>query len=159
MLADRILESVRRHYWNEARGLYANDFARKYYSEHTQSLALIIEPDSRLAETFSHVSGLAECSIYFSFYYLDACYRNQLAGLFFKRLERYFDLEKEGLRTLPEEFHNPRSDCHAWSSHVLYHYFASILGIRPTAFGRRKIEIRPMKGPLSFAEGKSPVLP
>lgn len=159
MLADRILESVRRHYWDEARGLYANDFARKYYSEHAQSLALIIEPDSRLAETFSHVSGLAECSIYFSFYYLDACYRNQLAGLFFKRLERYFDLEKEGLRTLPEEFRNPRSDCHAWSSHVLYHYFASILGIRPTAFGRRKIEIRPMKGPLYFAEGKSPVLP
>lgn len=101
MLADRILESVRRHYWDEARGLYANDFARKYYSEHAQSLALIIEPDSRLAETFSRVSGLAECSIYFSFYYLDACYRNQLAGLFFKRLERYFDLEKEGLRTLP----------------------------------------------------------
>ena len=64
-------------------------------------------------------SDLAPCSIYFSFYYLQACLAYDMDDLAEKRLDKWRALENEGLTTFPEEFENPRSDCHAWSSHIL----------------------------------------
>lgn len=64
--------------------------------------------------------GLTQCSIYFSYYYLSACRQFGLNDLLEKRLDRWRVLADEGLTTFPEEFDNPRSDCHAWSSHILY---------------------------------------
>lgn len=46
-----------------------------------------------------------------------------------------------------------RSDCHAWGAHPLYHYFATILGIRPAGFGFQTVAITPQLGPLASAEG------
>ena len=40
-----------------------------------------------------------------------------------KRLEKFYKLTEENLVTLPEEFDAPRSDCHAWSSHILLSEF------------------------------------
>ena len=42
----------------------------------------------------------------------------------------YFQVDNE-LKTLPEEFGNPRSDCHGWGAHLLYQHFASVMGMRP----------------------------
>ena len=55
-------------------------------------------------------------------HYLEACRRCGLDGLAEKRISKWKALQDEGLTTLPEEFQNPRSDCHAWSSHILYHF-------------------------------------
>jgi hypothetical protein len=48
-----------------------------------------------------------------------------------------------GLTTFAETPEPTRSDCHAWSAHPLYHFFASILGIRPVEPGCSQISIRP----------------
>ena len=47
-----------------------------------------------------------------------------------------------------------RSDCHGWGAHPLYHYFATLLGIRPTTFGFDQVEIAPMPGHLTSLSGE-----
>ena len=47
--------------------------------------------------------------------------RYGLEKLFEKRMEKHYELLKEGMKTLPEEFENPRSDCHAWGAYPLYY--------------------------------------
>ncbi|MCB0182678.1 MAG: hypothetical protein KDE31_00355, partial [Caldilineaceae bacterium] len=38
--------------------------------------------------------------------------------------------------------------------HPLYHFFATLLGIRPTAFGFDEVEIAPMPGHLTHLSGE-----
>ena len=61
------------------------------------------------------------------------------------------------MSTLPENFDNPRSDCHGWSSHILYHYFATILGLRPRNIEKNEWNIEPLFLDLDFANGKIPI--
>jgi hypothetical protein len=73
--------------------------------------------------------------------------------ILFDRLTLWFDLEKVGFKTTVERPDPSRSDCHAWGSHPIYHYFASILGIRPVGPGFEKVMIRPQLGTLTWAKG------
>jgi hypothetical protein len=66
----------------------------------------------------------------------------------------WFDLPAQGFKTTPEQPEPTRSDCHGWGAHPLYHYFASLLGIRPASFGFDSIEIAPMPGPLARISGE-----
>jgi hypothetical protein len=65
----------------------------------------------------------------------------------------WFDLPKMGLKTTPEMPEPTRSDCHAWGAHPLYHYFATILGIRPAEAGFKSVKIAPALGPMTHAAG------
>jgi hypothetical protein len=47
------------------------------------------------------------------------CRKYDLRELHNDRIKKYYDLLKNNITTLPEEFGNPRSDCHAWSSHIM----------------------------------------
>jgi hypothetical protein len=47
-----------------------------------------------------------------------------------------------------------RSDCHGWGAHPLYHYYASLLGIRPAAPGFQRVRIAPQLGELLWAQGR-----
>lgn len=133
---------------------YAEDEAHTVFSEHAQVLATLSE---RLPHYAPDLPGAAECSVSFSFYYLEAVRRLRRGDLFRKRLEKWFGMEKLGLRTLPENFRNPRSDCHAWSSHILYHYFASILGLRPLDAAKGHWKLDPLPIGLAFCEGEIPL--
>jgi hypothetical protein len=157
-MADVIQEAIWRCFYDEKRSLIANDLEHRYFSEHAQILALLSKPQPALLKALKQATNLPQTSIYFSFYYLEACYLHREPDLFFQRLQKWYGMDQKGLKTLPEEFNNPRSDCHAWSSHVLYHYFASIMGIRPQQFGGKNVQIAPMHGSLTFAEGSSSAL-
>ncbi|MFA6815888.1 MAG: hypothetical protein WCS73_06295 [Lentisphaeria bacterium] len=118
-------KSIRQIYYNPDSRLFAEDKEQQNYSEHAQILALLATDCTEV------ISGLRsgmlnQCGIYFSFYYQEACLRHGFDQLFEKRLEKYYALLDTGLKTIPEEFENPRSDCHAWGAYPLYHY-ASIL--------------------------------
>ncbi len=156
--AQELEEAIWKTYYNPQRGLLANDFEQQHYSEHSQILALLSGSYPQLIDGLRREKDLPKAGIYFSFYYLEACYRHRLPDLFYNRFSEWFKLEKQGLKTLPEEFNNPRSDCHAWSSHVLYHYFASIMGIRPAGFGCRELDINPLEGLPIRASGITPLL-
>jgi hypothetical protein len=149
--------TIQDYYFNVEQGLFADDLEQQHFSEHAQIIALLTNQISPpiAAGLLSGLQrlDLAPTSIYFSYYYLEACYKWRNAGLFFQRLAQWYKMERTGLKTLPEEFANPRSDCHAWSSHPLYHYYASVLGIRPASFGCMKLDISPLLGELDYAEG------
>lgn len=97
-------------------------------------------------EEFELTPGMTPAGISFSHHILEAAYLAGRGDLFHRRLEAWYGFPANGLKTLPENFGTPRSDCHAWSSHVLYHYFSSILGIRPGAIGSNRWNIAPLPG-------------
>ena len=117
-LGDKIKET----FYDSKRQLYALDPDKKFFSEHSQALALLTLGDTSVIPGLRN-QELTPCSIYFSYYYLEACSLFGLDDLFEKRLDKWRALSGEGLTTFPEEFSNPRSDCHAWSSHILRFFF------------------------------------
>ena len=70
-----------------------------------------------------------------------------------ERMGLWFDLKRNGLRTTVEMPEPCRSDCHAWGAYPVFHYYATILGIRPAEAGFRTVRIEPQLGSLSFGAG------
>ena len=146
-------------FWDSNRNLFADDITKQYFSEHTQSLAVLsgqLESAKREAIAISLLADQSLCrtSIYFTHYLFEAyCLLGRIEALF-NRLGLWFELAKMGLKTTPEQPEPTRSDCHAWGAHVIYHYFASILGIRPGSIGFKTVVIKPQLGPLSSIRGK-----
>ncbi len=145
-------------FWDERRGLYADDLDHRYFSEHTQCLALLsgqLPPDrrARMAEGLLTDNHLARTTIYFTHYLFETYRVLGCVDALLDRLELWIEQAANGARTPFEQPEPSRSDCHAWGSHPLYHYFASILGIRPADRGFRKVSIVPQLAGLSSASG------
>jgi len=117
--------AIRAVYRHKDGQCYYEDEAHTYVSEHAQVLALLSGNDEEVLPLLR--SGtLAECGIYFSLYSLEAFRCFGEIALFERRKARYLALTHSGLSTMPECFPNgwwERSDCHAWSSHFLYHHY------------------------------------
>ena len=148
-------------FWNEGRGLYADDLTQEHFSEHSQCLALLgglIAPErqARLAETLLADTDMARATIYFSHYLFETYHLLNRTDKIIERMALWFDLAAQGLKTTVEMPEPTRSDCHAWGAHPLYHYAASILGIRPASMGFRTVRIAPDLGPLTQASGALP---
>lgn len=154
-MAGRALEA----FWDEKRGLLADDLAHRRYSEHTQCMAVLsrmlpADRQKRIVEGLLTAPDLERATIYFSHYLFETLRQVSRVDALFDRLPLWFGLLDNGLKT-PIEMPEPtRSDCHGWGSHPLFHYFATILGIRPAGLGFRKVEIRPQLGPLQHASGR-----
>jgi hypothetical protein len=96
-------------------------------------------------------------TIYFSHYLFEcAGMAGRIQPLFDRMEATWFPLRAMGLKTLPEEPEPCRSDCHAWGAHPLYHFYATVLGIRPATPGGAHLTIRPQLGPLEQAAGTLP---
>jgi hypothetical protein len=163
-LAQNIGAATTRYFWNEARGLFADDLEGRFFSEHAQSLAVLSglvdeTRQQRIAQNLGADKTLARATIYFSHYLFEAYRELGRADLFFERLDLWLDLKARGFVTTFEEAdaNTTRSDCHGWGAHPLYHFFATILGIRPVAPGFSKIEIAPQLGALQSVSGVLPV--
>jgi hypothetical protein len=73
--------------------------------------------------------------------------------LMLDRMGLWFDLHRLGFRTTIEAPEPSRSDCHAWGAHPIYHYLATICGIRPARPGFEQVDIAPRLGPLASVRG------
>jgi len=145
-------------FWDEARGLFADDLDHQHFSEHTQSLAILsglLTPEraARVAHGLINTPGLAPASIYFSHYLFEALREVGRVDVLLNRLALWHGLIASGLKTPIEQDEPTRSDCHGWGSHPLFHYFATLLGIRPGAFGFREVIVEPQLGGLTHASG------
>jgi hypothetical protein len=97
---------------------------------------------------------LDRMTVYASFYLFETFRKLGRMDKLFERLPLWFDMPDQGFNT-PLEMPEPsRSDCHGWSSHPLFHYFATLLGIRPGNLGFWSVEIAPQLGPLTQASGR-----
>jgi hypothetical protein len=159
--ANELRLAATRLYWNASRGLFADDRAHTSYSEHAQSLAILsravagIELE-QVARGLLAGKGLSRTTIYFTHYLFEAYRVIGGIGQLIHRLELWRQLGERGLKTTIEAPEPTRSDCHAWASHPLYHYFATILGIRPSAPGFQSVEIAPQLGPMKWVNGTLP---
>ncbi len=157
-LAAQLVSVIDRHFWDEARGLYADDLEHKFFSEHAQCFALLsgLVPQDKRARVIDGLVGapdLTRTTIYFRHYLFEAFRAVGRMDLMQSRMEPWFELKKLGCRTTLEAPEPSRSDCHAWASHPLYHYLASVLGIRPAAPEFARVRIEPQLGSLTSASG------
>lgn len=166
-LADRmrryrtsLVAAMRKRFWDDNRGIFAEDESRTVFSEHAQILALLSgtldENDfKRVAAGLVNAPDLVRTGAYYSHYLFEGYRTIGRIDLLLKRLDAWIGLEKLGLRTTPEHFHDDcRSDCHAWTAHPVFHYLASIIGLRPDAPGFKRVRLTPQLGPLQKAAGE-----
>jgi alpha-L-rhamnosidase len=160
-VADELRSSVVKAFWDDRRGMLADDGGHTCYSEHVQSLAILTHlldgpSHERLVEGLLGADDLARTTIYFSHYLLEALREIGRGDLLIDKLDFWYGLQERGLKTTSESPEPTRSDCHAWGAHPLYHYYASILGARPSAAGFRRIRIAPQLGDLTAISGEMP---
>ena len=117
-----LFASVYEQFFDPEKAMFADDKEHKFYSEHGQVLALLCRNMQELWNGLKTFNDFTRCGIFFSFYYLEACRIYGEKELFEERLSQWCELDAIGLKTLPEEFIFPRSDCHAWGSHIIYQY-------------------------------------
>ena len=159
--ASEVAEAAVRAFWDESRGLLADDLAHAHFSEHSQCLALLgghVPSDrrARLIEGLLNDEALARTTIYFSHYLFETLRLVGRVDRIIERLETWFELPALGFRTTREAPEPSRSDCHAWGAHPIYHSYATILGVRPGDFGFDTVELRPALGPLTSIDATLP---
>jgi hypothetical protein len=159
--SQQLQRSVEKHFFDAKTGMYADDLARTLYSEHAQCLAILsgcvgAGVAKTLVAKMQASPSLARCTIYFSHYLFETFGQVGRVDLLLQRLDLWKQLPAQGFHTTPEAPEPSRSDCHAWGAHPLYHFFATIAGIRPADFGFDSVTIRPQLGTLSEIRGTLP---
>lgn len=159
--ATRTAAAVRAKFWDESRGLFADNLAHNEFSEHAQCLALLSDTVTgdqakRCFEQLLTAKDLKRTTIYFSFYLLETWQKFGRGDLIVERMSFWKDLVKQGLKTPVEMPGDTRSDCHAWGSHPLFHLHASVAGVRPASPGFRTVRIAPQPGTLPRIVSNTP---
>lgn len=159
--AAELAQAVISAFWDPSRSRFSDDTGHTCASEHAQVLALLSgrladEMREGAARSLLHDADLTRTTIYMTYYLLEAFRLMKNPQAIFDRLNLWFDLENHGFKTTPEMPEPTRSDCHGWGSSPLYHYFATILGIRPDGFGFSRVRIEPLPGSLSHLRGRMP---
>lgn len=156
---DTLVPAIQAAFWDADRALFADDLTKTRFSEHTQCLALLSGrlssgQQAAVAAGLLHSATLTRTTIYFAHYLFEAYRLLQQPGALLSRMELWFGLAAQGFKTTPEQPEPSRSDCHGWGAHLLYHCFASLLGIRPASLGFESVEIEPQPGPLRHLSGR-----
>ena len=146
--AEKLMQCLVRGFWNETRGLLADDLSHQHFSEHAQCLAVLSgrldgAMQKRVGEQLLNDQTLSRTTIYFSHYLFEALRVLDRADVLFEKLQMWFELKPRGFVTTFEAPEPSRSDCHAWGAHPLFHFFHTLLGARPTSPGFGTVEIAP----------------
>ncbi len=163
----KVKEAIIKTFWNEARGLLADNPGQKEFSEHSQCLALLADalPKDKAERVFKNLvedKTLAPCSVYFSFYLFETYFKMGRADLFLKRLDMWRNYIKMGVTTLlesPEAVNGDtdiRSDCHAWGAHPIWFMQTGLAGIQSAAPFYAKVRVAPQPGNLKEITASHP---
>ena len=163
--AEMLARKIRERFWSDARGLLADTSDRDSFSEQAQCFAILtnaLTPEQKTAAFRGLVesSDLTPTTVYFSHYLFDTYFAMGRCDLFFRRLDlwrRYVKLNMSTLQESPESpTRDPRSDCHAWGAHPLYHLQAHVAGVKPASPHFQTVRIAPQPGPLAFIQSGTP---
>ena len=159
--AQRLSQQAWSVFWDAPSQRLADDREHRRFSEHAPALALIsgcLTPEQQrlAAASLSGPGPFEPVTIYFAHYLFEA-YRVMGRGdLVLARLDLWRALPARGLTTLIETPEPNRSDCHAWGAHPVFHFRASLLGVRPSGLGFRSLTISPSLGALTTASARIP---
>jgi hypothetical protein len=147
--------------FDQNRGLFTEgpDFSAEY-TQHTQVWAVLTgtvkgEEAAALMRRALKEPGLIQCTFPLKFYLFRALEAANLYGETASQWEDWKRFLPLNLSTIPETpYDDSRSDCHAWSSLLLYEYPAKMLGVYPLEPGYKAIGIKPLGFFLGRAAGK-----
>ena len=161
--AGKLAGTIRRHYWDAARGLFADNADHLTYSQHANALAILCElvqgkEATALARKIQDERSLTEASIYFKFYIHAAMAKAGLADNYLDWLGIWRENLACGVTTWAEKSNlaTTRSECHAWGSSPNIELFRTVLGIDSAAPGFAQVRIQPALGSISRIGGTMP---
>jgi len=166
--SEKLKQAIVKAFWDDKRGLLADTPAKRDFSEHSQSLALIgdVLPADKAEIAFRHLvedKDLKRCTVYFSYYLFEAYFKYGRGDLFLKRLDLWRDYVKKGLTTTQEApdggkngQRESRSDCHAWGAHPIWFMQTGLAGIKSAAPFFEKVRIAPCPGGLKSLRATHP---
>ena len=156
--AESVQAAVREHCTGR-NGMITDGPGVEEYSQHCQVFALLTDTLSveqsraNISETLDNPGEYAQCSVAMAYYLFRAL---EKAGMY-ERTEKLWDIWREmvenNLTTCVEDNVRGRSDCHAWGALALYELPAVVLGVRPSAPGFAKVEVKPVPGHFTWARG------
>lgn len=161
--AAALTETIKRKYWDNARQLFADTKEKNYFSQHSNTLAILTdiikgEQAKQLAQKIISDTSLTQATIYFQYYVNQALRKTGFGDLYLDRLQVWKDNLAMGLTTWAEisDINAARSDCHAWGASPNIEFFRTVLGIDTDAPGFNKIKIEPHLGSLKKVSGTMP---
>ena len=152
-LADATAAALRARFWCPETGALKDDDSGNHWCTQAQIYGIlsgILSPEEGLAALDrAERENWIPPSYMFRHYEFEALRKLGRAGEIIERLDAWQEMIDQGSFTVWEGLEPSRSDCHAWSSHPLFHLPCSVAGIRPAAPGFARIDIAPQLGPLT----------
>lgn len=159
--ANTLTSDIRKYYWDNSRKLFADTREKNFFSQHTNTMAVLTEvvkgkEATHLMEKTLKDTGLTQATIYFKYYLYRAVAEAGLGNRYLNLLGEWKRQLSMGLTTWAETPEPSRSDCHAWGASPNIEFFRIVLGIDSYAPGFSKVSIQPNLGQLTSANGSIP---
>lgn len=158
-----LMQTIQKKYWDKSKQLFADTKEKNYFSQHTNTLAILTntiqgENEKQLAKKIITDTALTQATIYFQYYVNQALRKAGFGNFYLDRLQIWKQNLALGLTTWAEtsDINASRSDCHAWGASPNIEFFRTVLGIDTDAPGFDKIKIEPHLGYLKKASGSMP---
>lgn len=160
-IASAIRGTIRAKYWDAARGLFADTYDHRSFSQHVNSLAILAgivtgEEAMGVMERTLNDPSLIQATIYFRYYVHQALKAAGMGDRLLDNLQIWRDQMALGLTTWAEMPEPTRSDCHAWGASPNIEFFRILLGIDSNAPGFKSVRIAPSLGGLKEISGTMP---
>ena len=159
--AKAIAQAVNRHAWSEEEGLYTDGIATQSLSRHVNIHAVLFDVAdrqraARLARRLFTDPKLLDVTFYFAYYQHQAADKLGQPQRILDDMSRWKAMLDLGTSTWWETPNKPRSECHAWSAAPTHVLMQQVLGVRPTAPGFARVQIKPYPAQLVWAKGTVP---
>jgi len=158
LFSDKLQHAIIKKYWNENRGLFANESTQKTYSQQVNTFAILagLHVDSAFMHKIMNDSNLIQNSIYFKFYEHQALVKVGLSNEYLNHLKYWQDQLKQGLTTWAEQPEPTRSDCYGWGVSPNIEFYRIVLGVNSSRPWFNTIRIEPHLGDLKQVSGVVP---
>jgi alpha-L-rhamnosidase len=147
-LAKKISSSIRDKYWNDSLQLFSDTPEGKYFSQHTNCLAILtgIAKDTEAKSIMKKVlkaENMTKATLYWSFYVFEALKKAGMKDEYLDHLGIWEQMLAAGATTWPETGLNSRSECHGWGASPNYHFYKLTAGIESAQPGFKHVNIQP----------------
>lgn len=159
--AQQLGAAIHARFWRADAGLLADDDSGRCWSQHAQIWGILSgllkgRQARRAIRQALQRPGIQPASYMMRSLWFDVLHACGLGGWILPALDAWREMASLGAHTGFECQEPTRSDCHAWSSHPLFHLPASVLGIRPVAAGFERVQIAPQPGTLKHLSARMP---
>ena len=157
--AGKVREAIKTHCTGN-NGMIQDGPGIDEYSQHCQVFAVLTDTTpleqgrANLLQTIQNKQEYAQCSVAMAYYLYRALEKCNLYEYTNELWDVWRDMVKNNLTTCVEDPVGQRSDCHGWGALALYELPAVILGVCPTKPGFEEMEVKPVPGHFTWAEGE-----